>query len=370
MTPNHKKTAVLQGGGALGAYQAGVLEALIEQNVLLDRVLATSIGAINGALYAGNKPENRVRHLREFWRRVAIHSVQLPFVATPTTSRWQRSQAQLSAMTLGVPAFYGPRAGSAWWDWSQETTASQASFYTHEPLRETLEELVDFAILNSQAVHFSVTAVDIEAATLEVFDNTQQSIHVKHLLASTALPPGFPAVEIDGRMFWDGALYAATPLDLLVRDLGDQDTLCFVVDLWQDEAPPPHSINGVFSRQKEIHYGTRSREALNTLREKYRHKAVLRELMAKVPVDALNAEQLAEYRSLVGTGELQIVHLMLDDDPSMDPIEDPNTDIDFDASSLQQRREMGIADASTALQLSPWKRADRESFAIYTVPPR
>ncbi len=365
-----RKALVLQGGGALGAYQAGVIEGLIQDGVDLGWVLGTSIGAINAALYAGNPPAQRVRRLREFWRRVATHSLPLPFGPTPATSRWQRSQALLSSMTLGVPAFYGPRAGSVWWDWSQDLPPTQASFYTTQPLRDTLEELIDFDYLNAQAVRYSATAVDIDTAELAVFDNTERRIDVRHVLASGALPPGFPAVEIDGRLYWDGGVYSNTPLDLLLSDRERTDTLCFAVDLWQLRAPAPRSINGVFSRQKEIQYGSRSREHLEEHRRKQNMRRAIRRLIERVPESARDPRDFEGYAALGCASVIHVAHLALKADPVADATEDPNRDIDFDATTLARRRELGLSDARRVLEAAPWEQVlpEEVGLAVHELP--
>jgi len=367
-----RNALVLQGGGALGAYQAGVIEALVEGRVDLDWVLGTSIGAINAALYAGNRPAERIRRLREFWRRVATHSLPLPFAPTPATSRWQRSQALLSAMTLGVPAFFGPRAGSVWWDWSQDLPPTQASFYTTQPLRDTLEELIDFDFLNTQAVRYSATAVDIDTAEPVVFDNTERTIDVRHVLASGALPPGFPAVDIDGRLYWDGGVYSNTPLDVLLCDRERADTLCFVVDLWQLRAPAPRSINGVFSRQKEIQYGSRSREHLEEHRRRQNMRRAIRQLIERVPVEQRDPRDFEAYAALGCGSVIHVVHLALEADPVEDATQDPNRDIDFDAHSLARRREVGLEDARRMLGAAPWTQplSSEVGLVVHELAPR
>ena len=368
MSSDFRKALVLQGGGALGAFQAGVIEALVDASVGLDWVLGTSIGAINAALYAGNRPAERVRGLREFWRRVATHNLSLPFAPTPATSRWQRSQALLSSMALGVPAFYGPRAGSVWWDWSQDVPTTQASFYTTQPLRDTLEELIDFDYLNQQAVRFSATAVDVDRGELTVFDNPERRIDVRHVLASGALPPGFPAVDIDGRFYWDGGVYSNTPLDLLLSDRERTDLLCFVVDLWQLQAPAPRSINGVFSRQKEIQYGSRSREHLEEHRRKQNLRRAIRRLIERVPAAARDQREFEAYAALGCSSVIHMVQLALQEPVSADATEDPNRDIDFDAVSLAHRRELGIDAARRALDEAAWTKPlpDDVGLAVHT----
>ena len=360
MLSTTRKALVLQGGGALGAYQAGVIDGLDDGGMAIDWVLGTSIGAINAALYAGNEPARRGPRLREFWRRVAVQSLPLPFGPTPATTRWQRTQALLSSMVLGVPNFFGPRAGALWWDWSQEVPTTEASFYTTQPLRETLCELIDFDYLNSKAVRFSATAVNIETAELVTFDNTEREIDVRHILASGALPPGFPAVAIDGRLYWDGGVYSNTPLDLLLSDRERADTLCFVVDLWQKRAAAPRTINAVFSRQKDIQYGTRSREQIELHRRSQNLRRAIRHLIDQVPSELRDPAEFEALSMLGCSSVIHIVNLGLRSDPG----EDQSKDIDFDASSLARRSAQGRADATEILAAAPWNRSLRPNIGL------
>ncbi len=359
-----RKALVLQGGGALGAYQAGAIEGLTEHGIALDWVLGTSIGAINAALYAGNEPERRLARLAEFWRRVAMQALPLPFGPTPATSRWQRAQALLSAMVLGVPNFFGPRAGSVWWDWSQDVPPTEASFYTTQPLKKTLEELIDFDYLNSGAVRFSATAVDVESAELVVFDNTSRRIDVRHILASGALPPGFPAVSIDGRLYWDGGVYSNTPLDLLLSSTERTDTLCFVVDLWQQRAKAPKSINAVFSRQKDIQYGSRAREQLELHRRIQNMRRAIRHLIDHVPSELRDPAEFEAMSMLGCSSIIHVVNLGLHSEPA----EDQNKDVDFDAASIARRRRLGHDDAIAAVGKKQWLRKlpPHVGFAVHS----
>lgn len=365
MLSSSRKALVLQGGGALGAYQAGVIDGLSAGGVAIDWVLGTSIGAINAALYAGNKPDQRGPRLREFWRRVAVQSLSLPFGPTPATTRWQRTQALLSSMVLGVPNFFGPRPGALWWDWNQDVPPTEASFYTTAPLRETLCELIDFGYLNSRAVRFSATAVNVETAELVTFDNTEREIDVRHVLASGALPPGFPAVAIDGRLYWDGGVYSNTPLDLLLSDRERTDTLCFVVDLWQQRAAAPETINAVFSRQKDIQYGTRSREQIEKHRRTQNLRRAIRHLIDRVPSELRDPADFEALSMLGCSSVIHIVNLGLRSDPA----EDQHKDVDFDAASLARRSAQGWADATEVLTAAPWNRtlAATVGLAVHTL---
>lgn len=271
----------------------------------------------------------------------------------------------MSTMLLGVPRFFGPRSGMLWWDWNCEVPSTEASFYTIEPLRETLEELIDFDYLNSQVVRFSATAVNVETAELVVFDNTERSIDVRHILASCALPPGFPAIRIDGRLYWDGGVYSNTPLDLLLSDRERTNSLCFVVDLWQQNAVAPRSINAVFSRQKDIQYGSRSREHLEVHRRTQNLRRAIRQLIDHVPGTLRDP---AEFEALAMLGCSSVIHVM-NLGLHSERLEDKNKDLDFDAQSISRRQKLGIADVHQALREAPWTRplAPGVGLAVHTL---
>lgn len=372
MTPwRPTRTAVvLQGGGALGAYQAGVLEALSEHQEPPDWLVATSIGAINASLWAGNAPGQRVRRLREFWRRVATHWLNVSFAPLPATSRWQRSHAALSSMALGIPAFYGPRSGTLWWDWSQELEPAQASFYTTQPLRSSLEELIDLDHLNNGDVRLSLTAVEVQTGRLTVFDNTRQRLDVRHVLASSALPPGFPAVYIDGELFWDGGLHGRTPIDVLLSGEDAGDLLCFHVDLWAAAAAAPRTINAVLSRQKDIVHGTMVRANLDAQREIHDLRRRIHALACRIPLAAKREDGLETLTAGGSASQVHVVQLVLQDGLSAGAADEPNRDIDFDAASISRRRSLGIADTTRALRATPWKQPVRPGSGMVLHPPQ
>src|SRR5947207_2358716 len=223
---------VLQGGGALGAYQAGVYQALSEAGIEPEWVIGTSIGAINGALIAGNEPANRLDRLAEFWGRVRNPSA---FAGIWSTA-FSGALANLGIVTLGVPGFFLPNA-SALWGIHHPAGVERASFYTTEPLRETLSDLIDFDYLNGKNVRLTTGAVNATTGSMRYFDSQHMPIDVTHVMPSRALPPAFPAVEIDGEPYWDGGIYSNTPIEVVFDDRPRRDSLIFSVNMWQPSGP-------------------------------------------------------------------------------------------------------------------------------------
>lgn len=241
---------VLQGGGALGAYQAGVYHALHEHGLAPDWVVGTSIGAINAAILAGNKHEDRLVRLKEFWQRVAHRdSIDMNLVS----DQQRRSNiwlATLDTVLRGVPGFFKPRAFSLF-PAGIAVKPEEASFYDTSELSSTLEDLVDFDYLNQPGgMRLTVNALRVKCGSLTSFDSQQQPLTADHIRASGALPPGFAGVRVDGDLYWDGGLYSNTPLETVLDDTPHVDTLVFMVDLWSSEGPEPTTLDEVQTRQK------------------------------------------------------------------------------------------------------------------------
>jgi NTE family protein len=254
---------VLQGGGALGAFQAGVYQGLAEANLHPDWVAGISIGTINAALIAGNAPEARLEKLHAFWEQV---TTQLLFDPFRIAHHWLRgdighvllNRLRAGATLLeGAPGFFKPRILPPYL--APPGTAEATSWYDTTALRDTLERLVDFDRINAGEMRFSVGAVNIRTGNFVYFDSTTHKIRPEHIMASGALPPGCPAVEVDGELYWDGGLVSNTPLQWVVQGDTRQDTLAFQVDLWSSRGELPSDLNDVMSRQKEIQYSSRTR---------------------------------------------------------------------------------------------------------------
>src|SRR6266436_8366108 len=254
---------VLQGGGALGAYQAGVYEALAEAGIHPDWIASISIGAINAAIIAGNPPNSRVDRLREFWMQVTADRPWSVGNAYIGLARGDASRQLLNhmsagfAMASGVGGFFAARPMLPWLQ--PAGTIEATSFYDTRGLKRTLERLVDFDRLNAGAIRFSAGAVNVRTGNFAYFDTTTHTIRPEHVMTSGALPPGFPAIEIDGEHYWDGGLVSNTPLQWVLESEPRQDTLAFQVDLWSAHGDVPRTMAEVMTRQKEIQYSSRTR---------------------------------------------------------------------------------------------------------------
>jgi NTE family protein len=299
-TPFEQIALLLQGGGALGSYQAGVYQALAEADLHPDWVAGISIGAINSAIIAGNAPERRVDCLREFWETVSASPLGIPYFKSielrdEMNHQFVNQARAMGSLLFGAPNFFVPRMPPAML-WPGGRT-EKASYYDNTPLWATLERLVDFDRINAGAMRFSVGAVDVCSGNFTYFDTTTHRIRVEHIVASGSLPPGFPATEIDGQYFWDGGLISNTPLQWVLDFRPRRDTLAFQVDLWNARGALPKDLVEVEVRHKEIVYSSRTRAAT----DRYKHEQKLRiasaNLLKQLPEalrDSADARLLAQ----------------------------------------------------------------------------
>ncbi|MBU6438517.1 MAG: patatin-like phospholipase family protein, partial [Betaproteobacteria bacterium] len=271
---------VLQGGGALGAYQAGAYQALAEQGRAPDWVAGISIGAINAAVIAGNAPEHRVERLRTFWERVSSSIPAWPLAGEdaalrPVVNDWAAAWGAL----FGLPGFFRPRA-AALTPLHGHADGPVTSFYLTDPLRATLNELVDFDRIHDGAVRLSVGAVDVEQGNFVYFDSRSQRLKPEHVMASGALPPGFPAVTVDGRPYWDGGLVSNTPLAYVVDEMQHGAATIFQIDLFSARGRVPQTLAEAAEREKDIRYSSRTRAVTDMLRARHEQDQRLRALAA------------------------------------------------------------------------------------------
>jgi NTE family protein len=341
---------VLQGGGALGAYQAGVYEALAEARLYPDWIAGISIGAINAALIAGNRPEDRVGQLRAFWSEVTASPVPNLFALTP---KWfhagpgrtfvnELNAAQ--ALAVGAPGFFAPRTPASYLH--PPGTAAATSFYDTSMLRATLERLVDFDRINSGKMRLSVGAVNVGTGNFTFFDTRTHKITPEHVLASGALPPGFPAVEIEGELYWDGGLVSNTPLEWVVSSDTRQDTLVFQVDLWSARGPAPISLSDVFVRQKEIQYSSRTRAATDQFKKMQNVRGALANLLKKLPPELLAGKDAEILRPIADHKVYSIVQLIY----RSKHYEGQSKDYEFSRSSMLDHWQAGHHDAICTLR--------------------
>lgn len=358
---------VLQGGGALGAYQAGVYHALHEHDLVPDWIVGTSIGAINAALLAGNEQANRLTRLKQFWDRIA-HADPVDMARLPDSQR--RSNIWLQTMdTLlrGVPGFFRPRVFSPFAA-GLPVAPEQASFYDTQELGTTLKELVDFDYLNAPGgMRLTVNALKVTCGSLVSFDSLNGDICADHVRASGALPPGFAPVRIDGDLYWDGGLYSNTPLETVLADASQADTLCFMVDLWSAEGPEPATLDEVQTRQKDVTFASRSKRHLDDYVKTRRMQQKLRELYAALP-DRAKSEQGARELAALGCGTtLHVVRLpYAGRDWHM-----AAKDINFSKGSIEWRWNQGYRDALRALKAAGWLAFVTEDtpLVVHELPP-
>ncbi len=342
---------LLQGGGALGAYQAGVYQALAEADLHPDWVAGISIGAINAALIAGNAPEYRVDRLRQFWEEVSLASNG--GWAADWISRVTRGDAirtalnQLhanQAVVAGVPGFFAPRLPGPWLYPAGSPEAT--SIYDTSPLRATLERLVDFDRLNHDGMRLSIGAVNVRTGNFSYFDTTTHQIRPEHVMASGALPPGFPAVEIEGEYYWDGGLVSNTPLSWVLNSESRQDTLAFQVDLWSARGDFPRDMQEVMMRQKEIQYSSRTRNNTDNFKRMQRLRCALGKLLEQIPPE-LRATDEAKLLGGVSSHKVyNIVHLIY----RAAAYEGHAKDYEFSRQSMDDHWESGYNDAIRTLR--------------------
>jgi NTE family protein len=284
--PFERIALILQGGGALGSYQAGVCQALAEASLHPDWVAGISIGAINSALITGNAPQRRVDRLREFWEAVTASPFGIPdfkwFELSGEFAHSLVNQASsLGALLAGAPDFFKPRVPPPY---LQPNGALEAvSYYDVAPLRATLERLVDFDLINSREMRFSVGAVNVRTGNFAYFDNTTHRICAEHVIASGSLPPGFPPTEIEGEYYWDGGLVSNTPLQWVLDSRPGKDTLAFQIDLWSARGEFPRNLLEAETRQKEIRYSSRTRMATDQFKKQQILRRAAAHLLAKIP---------------------------------------------------------------------------------------
>jgi NTE family protein len=298
---------VLQGGGALGSFQAGVYEALDGAGIDIDWVAGISIGAVNAALIAGNPPERRIERLNAFWAKMTSALPSFPFFSSGRMREWVNALSAGEVMTAGVPGFFTPRLWPPML--AAPGTPEALSFYDSSQLVTTLNELVDWDLLNTGRVRLSVGAVEIENGNFTFFDTTETRIDHRHIMASGALPPGLPPVEIDGKYWWDGGLVSNTPLSH-VLDHQTSEMLVFQVDLFSSTAPLPKTIMDVMARQKEIQYSSRTRTISDQLMKARARREVALRVLAKLPPELMDDPDVKELTKIAQEHTVSLVQLI------------------------------------------------------------
>jgi NTE family protein len=344
---NGQVVLVLQGGGALGAYQVGVYQALHEAGVEPDWIIGTSIGAINASLIAGNAPEQRLPRLQEFWHRMTQKHV---WNFAPAWTGIPGALSYWSTVMGGIPGFFEVNA-PAFWGSQVPLGADQAGFYSTAPLRATLGELVDFGLINQRETRLTVGAANVRTSMMRYFDSREAPITVEHIMASGALPPAFPAVRIDGELYWDGGILSNTPTEVIFDDNPRRNSLIFAVHLWNPEGGEPSTIMDVLNRQKDVQYSSRIATHIARQQQAHRLRHIISELIGQLPADA---RKTAVVRELAGYGcrtQMHVVRLLA---PQLDA-ENHTKDIDFSPSGIRMRQDCGYDATKRALALAAWR---------------
>ena len=348
LLPFERIALVLQGGGALGTYQAGVYEALAESRIEPDWIAGISIGGINAAIIAGNPPNMRVHRLREFWTQVTSDAAWNWFGwIGPEGDGAHKLLNHFSAnlaLTQGAKGFFTARPVSPWLQPSG--TPEATSFYETRELKRTLERLVDFDRINAGLLRFSVGAVNVRTGNFVYFDTTTHTIKPEHVMASGALPPGFPAIEIEGEHYWDGGLVSNTPLQWVVESEPRRDTLAFQVDLWSARGDFPLSMPDVITREKEIRYSSRTRAGTDQFKHIQKLRRAAAALLEKLPADLKNSPEARLLSTAADRKVFNIVHLIY----NARNYEGHSKDYEFSRASMEEHWRAGYHDARRTLR--------------------
>lgn len=340
---------VLQGGGALGAFQAGAYEAMHEAGIAPDWVIGTSIGAINGAIIAGNPPEHRIARLHAFWEGVTQRGGD----GIPSfLGAFGQTMANLSTITRGIPTFFTPAKhvlGGA----HARVGIEEAAYYSTAPLRDTLTNLIDLDYLNARHTRLTAGAVNARTGEMRYFDSRDETLTISHIMASGALPPAFPAVRIDGEPYWDGGIFSNTPVEAVLDDNPRRSSVIFTTNLWNPDGPEPATLWEVMGREKDIQFASRTKSHITRQQQIHHLRHVIRELAKQVPAKAAT---LAATRELASWGCGTIMHIVPLVAPPQEG-EDQLKDIDFTSQGISNRMQAGIAEGRRVLAAAPWQQA-------------
>jgi NTE family protein len=352
---------VLQGGGALGAYQAGVYNALSEAGCEPQWLAGVSIGAINASILAGNKPENRLDKLRGFWETISGRRV---WMFTPEGDYFRSLRNQVSAwmtMSMGQPGFFEPRRPGPWHH--PPGASGSTSHYDTSKLRDTLLEFVDFDLINNGDTRLSVGAVNVRTGNFVYFDNAQVKIGPEHIMASGALPPAFPAIKIEGDYYWDGGIVSNTPLQYLLDQDDHLSSLVFQVDLFSAAGTLPRDMRDVLARHKDIMYSSRTRYNTDVFQRMRAFERRLARAIEKIPPELRSAEDEAVLKDIERSAGVTIIHLIY----QQRQYENQAKDYEFSGTSMREHWESGFEDTKRTLRRRDWfvPPADGAGVAIH-----
>jgi len=336
----------LQGGGALGAYQAGVYQALHEAGIEPDWIIGTSIGAINASLIAGNSPQNRLPRLREFWMKMQQNPV---WSFRDIFPGFDEKLSYWATVTNGIPGFFRPNplahAGDCY-----PLGADNAGYYSTSPLERTLTDLVDFNLLNQRKPRLTVGAAHVRTSQMRYFDSRDSKLTVRHIMASGALPPAFPPIRIDGELYWDGGILSNTPTEAVFDDNPRRNSLVFAVHLWNPSGEEPTTMAEVLNRYKEVQYSSRIMSHIARQQQAHQLRHVINQLAARLPASERNSEAVRELMSYGCSTRMHVVRLLA---PHLS-CEGHTKDIDFSPSGIKQRWDAGYCHTKAVLDRKPW----------------
>ncbi|MGC1350635.1 MAG: patatin-like phospholipase family protein [Xanthobacteraceae bacterium] len=326
---------VMQGGGAPGCYQGGAYQALHEAGIEPDWVIGTSIGAINGAIIAGNEVNSRLERLRVFWEKL--------------DTRLPEPLNQLAPLIAGVPGFYYINPALAWGT-DARVGIEQAAMYLVDPLKKLLPNLVDFDLVNSGKTRFTLGLTNVQTGQMRYFDSKQERIGPEHVIGSSAIPPCFPAVRIDREYYWDGGVYSNSPIEVVFDEYPRKSSVVFAVQIWHTRGARPESLSHAFMREKDILFGSRSRTHIMRQAQLHRMRRIIRELADLLPDEHKNSPRVKELASWSCTTTMHLVEI------NAQPIEGETNarDYDFSRAAVQARWRAGYADTCRMLERRPW----------------
>ncbi len=360
-----RRVLVLQGGGALGSYQAGAFQALCAAHFEPEWVAGISIGAINAAIIAGNDARNRVDRLKEFWEMTAAAVPWNPVLTGERNRSLFNETSAAVIATFGVPGFFSPRIPPAPL-WPQGSPQA-LSYYDTAPLKKTLERLVDFDRINDLKCRLSVGAVGITSGNFRYFDNVEfkrqgKLIGPEHIMASGALPPGFPAVLIDGEYYWDGGIASNTPLDFVLDTETERDLLIFQVDLFSARGPLPETLLEAAEREKDIRFSSRTRMNTDKNRQVHNARKAVLDLISKLPADLQHDPSVEYLRSVAKENTVTVVHLIY----KSKNYETNSKDYDFSHVAMVEHWNAGVRDVHLSMRHKEWLERPQSGETMVT----
>ena len=358
-TQKEKIALVLQGGGALGSYQAGAYDALQRADYKIDWVAGVSIGAINGAIICGNPPSLRAERLAQFWRQTSSRLLAAPIAEDETSQRLFNETSAAMTAAFGVPGFFEPRLPPPIPGWPCKP--GEVSIYDTKALRETLLQLVDFDLLNAGEIRCSIGAVNARSGNFQYFDTKYQKIGPEHVMASGALPPSFPPIEIDGEFYWDGGIVSNTPLQYVLDFEGEEEDCCvFQIDLFSARGELPTTLLEIAQREKDIRYSSRTRLNTDMMCRSHRVRSAIKRLSAKLPAELRDDP---DWRALEERGRdaaTTIVHLI----HRRALYESASKDYEFSRRTMERNWMDGRRDVETTLSHPEWTGRTRPRGAV------